>query len=95
LALLPERAVESVAAWRAPHPTITVVWRDRSALDAEGMRRGAPPAVQVVDRVHRVKNLRAALKAFRHSQRPALQAAAARTAPALTRVAGPGPSTPL
>ena len=95
LDLLPERSVESLATWLAQHPTITVVCRDRSALYAEGMRRGAPQAVQVVDRFHLVKNLREAVEAFLHSQRPALQAAAARTAQALTLVAGPGPSTPM
>ena len=93
--LLPERSVESVAAWLAPHPTITVVCRDRSALYAEGIRRGAPQAVQVVDRFHLVKNLREAVEAFLHNQRPALQAAAARTAQALTLVAGSGPVTPM
>jgi transposase len=95
LDLLPERSAESVAAWLAQYPPITVVCRDRSALYAEGIRRGAPQAVQVVDRFHLVKNLREAVEAFLHSQRPALQAAAARTAQALTLVAGPGPSTPM
>ena len=95
LDLLPERSVESLATWLAQHPTITMVCRDWSALYAEGMRRGAPQAVQVVDRFHLVKNLREAVEAFLHSQRPALQAAAARTAQALTLVAGPGPSTPM
>ena len=93
--LLPERSVENGAAWLAPHPTITVVCRDRSALYAEGIRRGAPQAVQVVDRFHLVKNLREAVEAFLHNQRPALQAAAARTAQALTLVAGSGPVTPM
>jgi transposase len=95
LDLLPERSVESVATWLAQHPTITVVCRDRSALYAEGIRQGAPQAVQVVDRFHLVKNLREAVEAFLHSQRPALQAAAARTAQALTQVAGLGPITPM
>jgi transposase len=95
LDLLPERSAESVAAWLAQHPTITVVCRDRSALYAEGLRRGAPQAVQVVDRFHLVKNLREAVETFLHSQRPALQAAAAHTAQALTQVAGPGAVTPM
>lgn len=95
LDLLPERSAESVATWLAQHPTITVVCRDRSALYADGIRRGAPHAVQVVDRFHLVKNLREAVEAFLHSQRPALQAAAARTAQALTLVAGPVPVTPM
>ena len=40
LDLLPERSAESVAAWLAQHPTVRVVCRDRSALYAEGIRRG-------------------------------------------------------
>ena len=95
LDLLPERSAAAVAAWLAQHPTITVVCRDRSALYADGIRRGAPHAVQVVDRFHLVKNLREAVEAFLHSQRPALQAAAALTTQALTLVAGPGPVTPM
>jgi len=93
LDLLPERSAESVAAWLAQHPTVLVICRDRSALYAEGIRRGAPHAVQVVDRFHLVKNLREAVEAFLHNQRAALQAAAARTAQALTLMAGPGPTT--
>ena len=89
LDLLPERSGESVAAWLAQHPTVTIVCRDRSALFADGIRRGAPNAVQVVDRFHLVKNLRESVEAFLHSQRPALQTAAALTVQALTVVAGP------
>ncbi len=46
--LLPDRSAASVAAWLAEHPTITVVGRDRRGRYADGMRRGAPEAVQVV-----------------------------------------------
>jgi transposase len=95
LDLLPERSAAAVAAWLAQHPTIRVVCRDRSALYSDGIRQGAPQAVQVVDRFHLVKNVREAAEAFLHNQRPALQAAAARTAQALTRVAGVGPVTPM
>ena len=87
--LLPERSADMVAQWLAQHPTVTVVCRDRSALYADGIRRGAPHAVQVVDRFHLVQNLREAIEAFLHDQRPALQAAAACTAQVLTQVAGP------
>src|SRR5437867_908763 len=93
--LLPERSAAAVAIWLAQHPTVTVVCRDRSALYADGIRQGAPHAVQVVDRFHLVKNLREAAEAFLHDQRPALQAAATRTAQALTLVAGVGPVTPM
>lgn len=87
--LLPERSAATVAAWLAQHPTITVVCRDRSPLYADGIRQGAPQAVQVVDRFHLVDNLREAVEAFLRNHRGALQAAAARTAQALT------PRTPL
>ena len=95
LDLLPERSAESVATWLTQHPTVTIVCRDRSTLYADGIRRGVPDAVHVVDRFHLVKNLREAVEAFLHSQQPALQAAAARTAEALTLVAGAGPVTPM
>jgi transposase len=74
--LLPDRSAASVAAWLGQHPTIAVVCRDRSDLYADGIRRGAPEAVQVVDRFHLVQNLRHALEVFLGHHRPALQAAA-------------------
>jgi transposase len=95
LDLLPERSADLVADWLTQHPTVTVVCRDRSALYAEGIRRGAPHAVQVVDRFHLVKNLREAIEAFLHDQRPALQAAATGTAQALTQVVGPVAAPPM
>jgi transposase len=93
--LLPDRSSASVAAWLAQHPTITVVCRDRSDLYADGIRRGAPQAVQVVDRFHLVQNLRQALEAVLIDHRPALQAAALSTAIALTRPTDPVPITPM
>jgi transposase len=86
--LLPDRSAASVAAWFARHPTITVVCRDRSDLYADGIRRGAPRAVQVVDRFHLVQNLRQALEAVLLDHRPALQAAAVGTAMALSPADG-------
>jgi transposase len=86
--LLPDRSAASVAAWLAQHPTITVVSRDRSDLYADGIRRGAPEAVQVVDRFHLVQNLRQALEVFLLDHRPGLQAAAVSTAMALTPADG-------
>jgi transposase len=88
LDLLPERSAASLAAWLAQHPTVIIVCRDRSALYADGIRRGAPTAVQVVDRFHLVQNLREAVETCLHDQQPALQAAAARTAQALTQQVG-------
>ena len=62
--LLSERSVPSVAQWLQTHPSIEIVCRDRSRLYAEGIRHGAPQAVQVVDRFQQVQNLRGALARF-------------------------------
>jgi transposase len=86
--LLPDRSAASVAAWLAQYPTISVVCRDRSDLYADGIRRGAPEAVQMVDRFHLVQNLRQALEVFLGHHRPALQAAAMGTA--MTRIPADG-----
>jgi len=75
--LLPDRHADSVAAWLARHPNITVVARDRSDLYADGIARGAPQAVQVVDRFHVLKNLEEALERFLQHKRTVIEAAAA------------------
>jgi transposase len=93
--LLPDRSAATIAVWLAQHPTITVVCRDRSELYADGIRRGAPQAVPVVDRFHLVQNLRQALEALLIDHRPALQAAALSTAMVLTRPTDPVPITPM
>jgi transposase len=79
----------------AQHPTLTIVCRDRSDLYADGIRRGAPQAVQVVDRFHLVQNLRQALEAFLSNHRSTFQAAAAGTALVLTPAGDPIPVTPM
>jgi transposase len=93
--LLPDRSAATVATWLGQHPTVTVVGRDRSDLYADGIRQGAPQAVQVVDRCHLVQNLRQAGDAFLSHHRPALQAAAVGTALALTPAVGPGAVRPM
>ena len=93
--LLPDRSATSVAAWLARHPTLTVVCRDRSDLYADGIRRGAPQAMQVVDRFHLVQNLRQILEAFLLDHRLALQDAAVSGAIALTPTASSVPGTPM
>jgi hypothetical protein len=94
--LLLDRSAATVAAWFAQHPSIAVIGRDRSPLYADGIRQGAPKAVQVVDRFHLVQNLREAIEAFLVTRRPVLQAAAVHTARALTSAAArlPRPGSP-
>jgi transposase len=93
--LLPDRSAATIATWLAERPTITVVCRDRSDLYADGIRRGAPQAVQVVDRFHLVQNLRQALEVFLSHHRPLLQAAAVGTALARTPPMGVLPGAPM
>ena len=54
--LLPEATAEALATWLRAHPGITVVSRDRGGAYAEGVRQGAPGAVQVADRFHLLRN---------------------------------------
>jgi len=82
-ALLPERSAETTAAWLATQPTLEVVCRDRAALYADAIARGAPQAVQVADRFHIVANLVEALEEVLLACKGSLKEAAAEVAAAL------------
>ncbi len=60
--LLPDRSVETVAAWFAAHPSIELISRDGSSEYAAAALKGAPQAIQVSDTWHLVKNLAKALQ---------------------------------
>lgn len=87
--LLPERSADAVAAWLAAHPGVAIITRDRAAVYKEGATRGAPEAVQVVDRFHLLKNLGEALEEDLAALAPVLQAVAARCAGAAVAAATP------
>jgi transposase len=76
LDLLPDREAATLATWLQSHCGVQMVTRDRSGAYAEGLRSGAPQAVQIADRWHLLKNLREALERALQNRQSSLQAAA-------------------
>jgi len=74
--LLPDRTAATLADWLRAHPEVMVVTRDRAGAYAEGIRQGAPQAVQVADRFHLRKNLTDALERYLTRNYAALRQAA-------------------
>lgn len=74
--LLDDRTADTLSRWLADHPGITIVARDRAETYAQGIREGAPEAMQVADRWHLLKNLGEVLERVLQHHRAALERAA-------------------
>jgi transposase len=74
--LLADREAATLAAWLAGHSGIEMVTRDRASYYADGIKKGAPQAVQIADRWHLLKNLREAMEGVLNCHRRHLKEAA-------------------
>jgi len=100
--VLPDRDAQTVGAWLNCHPGIEVVARDRAGAYADGVRSGAPKAVQVTDRWHLLRNLGDALARLLDRHHGDLRAAAVTAAegmqdtrPASDVFSAPAPEPPV
>jgi transposase len=92
--LLDDRAPETLAKWLRSHPGVEIVTRDRAEAYAQGIRDGAPEALQVADRWHLLKNLTEAVTKVFHDHQSAIQHKLRSVAASAGSTAGAQPGEP-
>ena len=75
--LLPDRTAATLAGWLRQQPQLSIVSRDRAGAYADGIRQGAPTALQIADRFHLSRNAGEVLERVLTRHHAALRAAAA------------------
>ncbi|WP_258308847.1 ISL3 family transposase [Streptomyces sp. NWU339] len=71
--VLPDRTLETFAAWLREHPGAQVVCRDCATAYTRAIREAAPEAIEVADRWHLLQSLSAAVEETCHQHRDCLR----------------------